>query len=111
MSYQAQAQLADDIWFQARSRSAAVEQAEHFKDDQRPGFVALSNALLRGDGETTLAFTRLNAAGPGIADKVDLGDGTIDQARVTDPDLLSLTQANFPVIAELFFDADGNRIP
>jgi hypothetical protein len=110
VSYQAQAQLVDDVWFQARSRSAAIQQAEYFKDDQRADFVALSEALLRGDGETSLAFTRLGAAGPGIADKVDNGDGTISQENVTDADLLSLTQANYPVVAGLYFAADGTPL-
>src|SRR5262245_59703614 len=107
MSYEAQARLTDDVWFQARSRSAAVQQGEIFKDDQRADYVALAEDVLAGEGPQTLAFTRLAAAGPGIADKVDNGDGTIDQTKVTDADLLSLTQANWPVIAGLFYNTDG----
>jgi len=33
---------------------------------------------------------------------VDNGDGTIDQAKCTDADLLSLTQAHWPTVAELY---------
>lgn len=110
MSYQAQAQLNDDVWFNARTRSVVVQQADIFKDDQRQSFVAVSNEALRGSGETYLAFTRLGAAGPGIAEKVDNGDGTIDQSKVTDADLLSLTQANWQVVAGLYFKEDGTPI-
>jgi hypothetical protein len=108
MSYQSQAQLEADTEFQGRASAAAVQQSTVFKDDQRPDFVALADAVLSGDYRLTSAFVRLDAAGPGIADTADQGDGTIDQSAVTDADLLSLTQANFPVIADLFFTAEGD---
>jgi hypothetical protein len=107
MSYQAQAQLEADVDFRGRSTAAAVQQSTVFKDDQRPDFVALADGLLTGDVRFTSAFVRLDAAGPGIADSADQGDGTIDQTAVTDADLLALTQANFPVIADLFFTPEG----
>ena len=110
MSYQAQAQLNDDMWFAARNRSVAVQQAEIFKDDARPDWVSVANECLRGNGEIYLAFTRIAAGGPGIADKADNGDGTIDQSKITDADLLSLTQANWPVVAGLYFNQDGTPI-
>lgn len=112
MSYLAQAQLREDEDFVDRATSAATEQATIFKDDQRPDFVALADRLLRGSLEHTNAFVRLAAAGPGIADKVDPDDdGTIDQALVTDADLLALTQANFPVVADLYFTPEGETRP
>jgi len=95
LSYHAQALLTSDATFQGRSYSAAVQQAAQFDD-------ALSAQIRRGDSDVLLAFVRLNAAGPGIADKVDQGDGTIDQSLVTDADLLSLTQANWPIVAALY---------
>jgi hypothetical protein len=110
LTYQAQSQLEADYLFQQRSRAAAIQQAGVFKDDQRPDFVALSEGILRDQGGLSGAFVRLNAAGPGIADKVDNGDGTIDQAKVTDADLLSLTQANYPLVASLYFSSDGSPI-
>jgi hypothetical protein len=110
MSYQAQAALEADFYFQQRSRAAAIQQAGIYKDDQRPAWVAVSNALLKEQPGLALAFTRLDAAGPGIGDKVDNGDGTIDQAKVTDDDLLSLTQANYPVVADLYFNEDGTPV-
>jgi len=111
MSYQAQADLTINGNFTSRSIAAATQQADTFKDDQRPNYVALAEAILRGQGDPTMAFVRLNAAGPGIADKVDNGDGTIDQTKVTDADLLSLTQANWAPIADLYFNADGSAKP
>ena len=110
MSYQAQDQLTNDATFGGRNRAVAVQQAETFKDDARPDWVAVANECLRGNGETYLAFTRIAAGGPGIADKADNGDGTIDQSKVTDADLLSLTQANWPVVAGLYFNDDGTPI-
>lgn len=107
MSYQAQADLSVDGNFTARTVAAATQQAEIFKDDARPSFVSTAQAVMRGQGDVTATFTRLAAAGPNIADKVDNGDGTIDQSKVTDADILSLTQANWPVIAGLFFTEDG----
>jgi hypothetical protein len=110
MSYQAQYQLETNVDFQGRSRAAAISQAEVYQNDQRPDFVALASGILKDAGGYTQAFTRIDAGGPGIADKVDNGDGTIDQSKVTDADLLSLTQANFPVVAGLYFNDDGTPI-
>jgi hypothetical protein len=110
MSYQSQAQLEADYWFQQRSRSATIQQADIFKDDARPHYVALADAVMRDEAGLTAAFIRLNAAGPGIADKVDTGDGTVDSSLVLDADLLALTQANWPVVAELYFTDDGTPV-
>jgi hypothetical protein len=108
MSYLSQAQLSQDPDFQSRTAAVAVEQANTFKDDQRPDFVALSTALLKGSSNHMQAFVRMNSAGPGIGEKVDNGDGTIDQSQVTDGDLLSLTQSNYPVVVDLYFNLDGS---
>ena len=110
MSYQAIDQLTQDAIFGGRSRAATVQQAETFKDDARPPFVATANACLMGNGEIYNTFARMAAAGPGIGDKVDNGDGTIDQTKVTDADLLSLTQANWPTVAGLYFKDDGTPV-
>lgn len=105
MSYQAQDQLTQDVVFQGRNRSVCTQQAMSFKDDARPDWVAVALEVLRGDSDTTMAFVRLAAAGPGIAEKADAGDGTVDQSNVLDADLLALTQANWPVVASLFAEA------
>ena len=110
MSYATIDQLTSDPMFAARVRACCVEQAKVYVNDARPDFVAVAHDQLIG-GITYLTFARIEAAAPGIADKVDPeGDGTIDQTQVTDGDLLSLTQANWQVVAALYYDADGNPI-
>jgi hypothetical protein len=110
MSYHAQSQLAADSDFNGRSQACATQQGAVFINDQRADYVATAQAALRADLDVLSAFVRLNAAGPGIADKADNGDGTIDQSQVTDADLLSLTQANWPTVAGLYFSADGTPL-
>jgi predicted pyridoxine 5'-phosphate oxidase superfamily flavin-nucleotide-binding protein len=111
VTYQAQSDLAGDSAFAGRSVAAATQQAESFINDQRPEYIALSKAILRGESDKNAAMIRTNAGSPGIADKADNGDGTIDQAKVTDEDLLSITQANWPVVAGLYYDANGAPLP
>jgi hypothetical protein len=110
VSYAAIATLTNDQTFSGRSQSAATEQSETFKDDGRADIAATARDVLRGNGTTLLTFTRMAAAGPGIGAKVDTGNGTIDQSLVTDEDLLSLTQANFPTVASLFYSTEGEPI-
>jgi hypothetical protein len=109
LSYSAIDQLTNDPEFIARVRSCCMEQAEVYKNDARPDFVAVANDQQKG-GLTYLTFVRIEGAAPGIADKVDNGDGTIDQTKVLDADLLSLTQANWQTVASLYFDEEGNPI-
>jgi hypothetical protein len=110
MSYLSQSLLVVDADWQRRVDAVGVQQAETYKDDTRPDIVATAHAVLRNEPGPCQAFWRLDAAGPGIADKVDNGDGTIDQNQVTDADLLSLTQAMWPVVAALYFAADGTPL-
>ena len=109
MSYHAQSLLEMDPTFQLRVRAVNTEQAESFKDDGRADIAACARAVLRDDPGPGAALLRLAAGGPGIADRVDNGDGTINQAKVTDADLLSLTQSNFPVAADLFFPIESEE--
>lgn len=110
MSYESQWLLFGDGMFQGRTNSVCTQQADHFKDDTRADIVALAASIARGEPEQVTAFIRLNAAGPGIAEKVETGPGTIDQSLVTDADLLALTQSNWPVIAGLYFADDGTPL-
>lgn len=110
MSYQAQSLLESDPSFQRRMRSAITQQADVFKDDQRPAFSACANAILRDEPGPQQTLLRLGAAGPGIAERVENPDGTIDSSRITDADILSLTQANWPTVAALWFTEDGSPI-
>ena len=105
MSYQTISQLTRDQDFTGRTTAAATEQAQVYKDDARPSFVALADDVLKGSAGPLAAFTRMAASGPGVGEKVDVGDGAIDQSQVTDADLLSLTQGNWPTVADLFFPA------
>jgi hypothetical protein len=107
MSYLAQSQLENDETFRRRTSAASIQQAEVFKDSQLANEKALAAAIMRGELQPGAALNRLAAGGPGIAEKVDTGDGTVDQSLVTDADLLALTQANWPVVAALYYDADG----
>lgn len=110
MSYHAQSQLESDPTFQGRVRAVNVQQANTYKDDGRGDVAATADAVLRDDPGPGAALLRLAAAGPGIADRVDTGDGTIDQALVTDEDLLALTQANWPTVAALYYAEDGTPL-
>jgi hypothetical protein len=109
MSYHAQDQLTFDLTFTGRVRSCSVQQADIFKADARPDFVALANDVLGGDGEKTNTFTRLAAAAPGLADKATTEDG-VDQSLITDEDVLSTVQANWQVVAALYYATDGTPI-
>ena len=91
--------LTQDTVFAGRVRACAVQQAETYKDDARPDFVALADDQLVG-GTTYLAFVRIIAAFPGLAEADDIADG----------DILSQTQANWQVVAGLYYDAEGQPI-
>ena len=111
VSYRSQAQLEANTDFRGRAVAAATQQAGVYVNDQRPDFVAVARNVLKGSAAELDAFIRLDAAGPGIAEKVDIGDDSIDQSQVTDADLLSLTQGNWQVVAGLYFDAEGAPKP
>jgi len=111
VSYHTQALLEQDGTFQGRLFAANIQQADYFKDSQLADEKALAAAIMRDDPGPAAAFLRLACAGPGISDKVDKGDGTIDQSQVTDADLLSLTQGDWPVVTGLYFNVDGSPKP
>jgi len=106
----ASALLENDSEFQMRNRACVIEQSETFKDDGRADMAACARACLKLEPELFASFLSQAANGPGMGAKVDLGNGKIDQSKVTDEDLLSLTQANFPSVASLFFDSTGAPI-
>jgi hypothetical protein len=110
MSYLAQSQLETDVDFQRRVRACVIEQAETFKDDGRRDIAATARACLRDEAGLAAVFIRLAAGAPGMGDRVDNSDGTIDQGKVTDADILTLVQNDFPVVAELYYSDDGSRL-
>lgn len=110
MAYLTQSLLRDDLDFSRRVGGCCVEQAEVFRNDARPDFVALANDVLRGNRAND--FTRIIASAPGIADKVTTGDDNIvDSSKVTDADILSSVQANWQVVAGLYYNTDGSLVP
>lgn len=109
MSYLAQAQLQADPDFGRRVASVNVQQADFFRSQPEPA-AALAAAVMRDDIGAGLVLLRLAAGAPTMADKVDNGDGTVDQSKITDAELLAITQANWPVVAALYFDADGHPL-
>lgn len=111
MTYLAQSQLEGDPDFQRRVRAVNTQQASTYIDDAAADIEACAEAILRDAPGPQQALLRMAAAGPGIADKVDLGNATVDQSLVTDEDLLALTQANWPVVAALYYDTDGTPKP
>lgn len=107
MSYHAQSMLQSDPAFQGRVYSVDIQQASVYKDDARPAFVATADAILRDEPGPAAALLRLAAAAPEVAERVDNGDGTIDQSKVTDDDLLAITQGNWEAVSNLYFDEEG----
>lgn len=110
MSYRTEDQLTYDVVFGGRVRSCASVESNTFKDDPHNDVQALALDVLRGNAEVLLTFNRFVAAAPGLADQVDNGDGTIDQANVADGDILAAVQAVYPTVAELYYDNTGAPI-
>lgn len=120
MSYLDIAQLTEDPQFQSRVRACTVQEAHTFKDDQRPAWQALALDCLKGGGATTLMFVRLMAAFPGFVTDLPVqkpeeepppqppGPPRFDSTRILDGAILAQVQAQWPVVAELFFDEEGN---
>jgi hypothetical protein len=111
MSYKAIDQLTMDVWFQARTRACCTQEAQNFRNDARPNFVALADDLLRGGGATTLTFVRLGAASPGVAESATDADGNIDSSKVTDEEILAFVQPAWELVSLLFWDKDGSPLP
>jgi hypothetical protein len=110
MSYLVQSQLETDVAFGSRVRAALTEQALIFKDSQLAELSALSFALLRDEAGPAGAFLRMVAAAPGFAEAVDARNGTIESDQIPDADLLAAVQADFPVVAALYFDDEGTPL-
>jgi hypothetical protein len=112
VSYQSQWQLAADVGFVGRSRACIVQQSELYGLPSSNAQVrALAGSLLVDDNpQEWITFLNVMAAGPGLADKVDQGDGTIDSTLIDDEEILSSVQNEFPGVAALFYDAAGEPL-
>lgn len=110
MSYKSQSQLENNGDFQQRTRAVCVQQANIFRADARPAWVSVANGVLKDEGNLWPTFNRLAAGAPGFADKVEQPNGDVDQTLITDEELLSVTQASWPIVAELYYNEDGTPI-
>jgi len=111
MSYQSQQQLMNNTEYQQRVTACVYEQAMVFKDDGRADIAGLAHGHLKGNLTYAMVIWQAGGAAPGWATKVDKGDGTIDQALVTDGDIQAFVQGNWQVFADLFFNTDGTVKP
>lgn len=112
MSYQAQWLLTYDDGFVSRCRSCLTQRANIYKDDERPNYVALAHSLLKGSNPAEMVtFQSMLANAPGFAEEADNGDGTIDSTKIQDGEIQAAVDAQFPVVADLYYDADGTPIP
>jgi len=94
MGYLSQDMLANDPDFQSRVRSCAIQQAEQtYMNATDPSDVAYAKAIVRGDASEILSMFALAAQSPGLGEKVDNGDGTVDSSKVTDAEVLASVQA------------------
>jgi hypothetical protein len=108
MSYQTQWLLTYDNAFVSRCRASLTQRAVIYKDDERPDFVALADSLLKQSNQAEfVTFQSMLANAPGFAAKVDNGDGTIDSTKIEDPEIQSAVDADFPVVAGLYYDSEG----
>lgn len=114
MSYASQSALANEPAFQNRCMAAFTEQAQVYRNDGRADIAALANHMLTfpfqpafGGSNIPYAFITLVAASPGFAGQVEDNEGGIDSTQVDDGELLSSVQANWPTVADLFFEDDG----
>jgi hypothetical protein len=111
MSYESQWHLTYDDPFVSRCRACLTNQAAIFKDDARPDFVALANAVMTSDPPSIFpTWQSLLGAAPGFADAAD-GPGGIDSSAIADEEILAAVQGLWPTVAGLYFDAAGEPLP
>jgi hypothetical protein len=110
MSYSSVHLLNQEPTYAGRVRACVTEQAALLTGDADPAIAACANAGLRGDPVIMDTFVRTTSSAPGLGDKADVGDGTIDHTLIVDDDILTAIQTNFPKVAVLFFNAEGVRI-
>jgi hypothetical protein len=107
MTYLNQWQLTFDGQFTSRGRAALINQATVFQNDARQDFVALANAILVGTPAAVFAtWQSVIAASPGFVDAATVPDG-IDSSLIPDEDILAAIQAQWPTVADLYFNSDG----
>ena len=106
--FQTIAALTDDVWWQARIRACSTQHAGTPAGETTPATAALAAEVQTGGSNGVLALTRIIAAFPGLAAGTARPDGTVDQSAIDDPTILAQVQANWPVVAGLFYTEDGS---
>lgn len=110
MSFLTQTALEGDAAFQERTRACFTEQSSIYLNDERGDIKALAESLLRGDA-AEVTFRRMLAGAPGFADEATNEDGvSVDSSRISDAEILSAVQSQFPTVAALFFASDGTPL-
>jgi hypothetical protein len=137
-TYQQIDQLTNNFVFQGRVRSCCTQEALTFQSDERPPISELANEVLRSGGPV-MNFVRVIAAFPGLSPTLprqprdgdnggdepapeepapeepepegeDGGGGSgLDQSTIPDEAILAQVQHQWPTVAALFWDEDGNR--
>ena len=111
MSYLSQDLLAQDPDFQSRVRACGIQQAEgNYLASSDGADAAYARAIVRQDAPETLALFTIASQSPGLGEKVDNGDGTIDSSKVSDAEILASVQAFWHDVASCFFGADGTPL-
>lgn len=95
MTYQSMANLAQDNDFRERVFSCCLEQALIFKDDGRPEFKNLANAIIGTPAAAQGVFT-LVCVSPNFKE-------VTEPSGVPDIEILSAVQANWPVYGTVMF--------
>jgi hypothetical protein len=112
MSYASQWALTYDDPFVSRCRACLTNQAAIFKDDARPDFVALAQAVMTSDPPAIFpTWQSLLGAAPGFADAADTPGEGVDSSAIADEEILAAVQGLWPTVAGLYFDAAGEPLP
>ena len=107
MTYLTITRLTNDGPFIERLDACLTQESTVFKDDGRPDIANLAYAILRGDGGVMRTFIDMAAAAPGFAEQAEAPNGQVDSSQITDGDILSNVQANYPTVASIYFNSDG----
>lgn len=103
MTFQSQADLAQDQNFQERVTACCIEQALIFKDDSRFAFYMLSRQYIQMPTSTVQMITLVSVA-PNFKD-------TVDQDTIQDNDILASVQANWSVLGSILYPEPPEPVP
>lgn len=111
MSYLTYALLTESVDFGRRSRAAINQHANANTDQTGSPTDRLAVDLLKQQGEQMTLMLNAICAGPDFDVIVDNGDGTIDQSKITDEQILAHTQQMFTEVAKIFYPSGPGGHP